>query len=191
MNKSVYYKSVEFKMQIQPELHTNPSIYCRSFPAISRPTIVGYIGLENLKYAKRVQNEKVQYDLNRHICRVIRKPDDLDVKLTELLKFLLEHEIRLNYTLETNLENAKFFCYRGLMTCLACTPYENREAWKIVVILHKGSIFLCARDTDEKKHSKQSMTEKDKMFTSWGYKFEQYMLSGELFSTSVENMTYL
>ncbi|XP_045508962.1 decapping and exoribonuclease protein-like isoform X3 [Colias croceus] len=66
---------------------------------------------------------------------------------------------------------------KGLMTCVACTPYENREPWKIVALLYQGNIYLCARDTEEKKSRKNNMSEKDKLFTSWGYKFEQYMLS--------------
>ncbi|XP_026727388.1 decapping and exoribonuclease protein-like [Trichoplusia ni] len=164
---------------MQPELHVDPSIYMRKFPRFERPTIIGYIGLENLKYARHVGNRRVHYDLNLHYDKAIHRPADLDVKITELLKFLLEHETRLNFPLETSLRNAKFFCYRGLLTCIACTPYENREPWKIVAILHKGNIYLCARDTEEKISRKMNMTERDKLFTSWGYKFEQYLLSDE------------
>ncbi|KAJ8734003.1 hypothetical protein PYW07_014554 [Mythimna separata] len=164
---------------MQPELHVSPNIYMRPFPRFDRPTVIGYIGLENLKYARRISNDRVCLDLNLHIDKVIRKPDDLDVKLKDLTQFLLEHERRLNFPLETSLDNAKFFCYRGLMTCVACTPYENQEPWKIVAILFKGNIYLCARDTAEKLHRKLNMTERDKQFTSWGYKFEQYLLSDE------------
>lgn len=162
---------------MQPELHVDPNIYTRSFPRFDRPKIIGYIGLENLKYARSISNERVHYDLNLHIDKAIHRPADLDVKITELLKFLLEHERRLNYTLETSLDRAKFFCYRGLLTCIACTPYENREPWKIVALLYKGNIYLCARDTEEKVHRKLNMSDKEKQFTSWGYKFEQYILS--------------
>ncbi|CAH2990100.1 unnamed protein product [Chilo suppressalis] len=163
---------------MQPELHTHPDINTKpSFPKFNRPKIIGYIGLENLLYARRIKNENVNFDLNLHIDKAIRKPQNKDVKLDDLLKFLLEHERRLNFPLETNLKNAKIFCYRGLMTCVACTPYENKDPWKIVVILFKGNIFLCARDTEEKIYQKNNMTDQEKKFTSWGYKFEQYMLS--------------
>ncbi|XP_075982498.1 decapping and exoribonuclease protein-like [Anticarsia gemmatalis] len=164
---------------MQPELHVDPNIYKRRFPRFDRPKVIGYIGLENLKYARRISNGRVQYDLNLHLDKAIHRPADLDVKITELLKFLLEHESRLNFPLENSLDRAKFFCYRGLMTCVACTPYENREPWKIVALLHKGNVYLCARDTEEKINRKLNMSERDKQFTSWGYKFEQFLLSDE------------
>ncbi|XP_059048958.1 decapping and exoribonuclease protein-like isoform X2 [Achroia grisella] len=97
----------------------------------------------------------------------------IDLKL-ELLK---EHKFRLAYPLQNALENSIFYCYRGLMTCISCTPYENSEPWKIVVILYEGNIYMCARPTDESLKRKYSMTERDKRFLSWGYKFEQFILS--------------
>lgn len=165
---------------MQPELHVDPNIYQHHFPRFDKPKVIGFVGLENLKYAKNVSNRKVSFDLNRHIDKAIKKPQDLDVKLNDLLKFLLENEIRLNFCLENDLEKVKFFCYRGLLTCIACTPYENQEPWKIVAVLHKSSIYLCARDTEDTIARKVNMTDKEKRFTSWGYKFEQYMLSGTL-----------
>lgn len=164
---------------MQSELISDAYIYRRPFPHFGRPKVIGYIGLENLKFAKNISNKKVQFDLNLHIDKAVHKPQDLDVKLNELLLFLMKHEARLAFPLQSRLKDAKFFCYRGLMTCVACTPYENREPWKIVVILYKGNIYLCARDTEESLQRKQNMTEKDKCFTSWGYKFEQFILSGE------------
>lgn len=165
---------------MQPELHVASNIYAGSFPRFDRPKIIGYIGLENMKFARRVCEEKAHYDLNLLYDKALHKPEDLDVKLTELLNFLLQNEARLNYPQNSSLDKAQFFCYRGLLTCVACTPYENREPWQIMAVLHKGNIYLCARDTEEKKQRKRSMTERDKLFTSWGYKFEQFMLSGKI-----------
>ncbi|XP_053601305.1 decapping and exoribonuclease protein-like isoform X2 [Plodia interpunctella] len=162
---------------MQPELYTHVNNYTKAFPRFSRPQVLGYIGLENLKFARQLQSKRVHFDLNLHIDKCIHRPPDLDVKLTELLRFLLENEKRLNFCLETNLDNSKFFCYRGLMTCLALTPYENKDPWKIVVILFKGNIYLCARDTEESIRRKKNMTEHEKKCSSWGYKFEQFVLS--------------
>ncbi|XP_046970590.1 decapping nuclease DXO homolog [Vanessa cardui] len=161
----------------QPELRVDKNIYQKSFPKFDKPKIIGYINIENVKYIRKICEEKVNFDLNLHIDKVKRKPVDLDVKLTELLKFLLEHEARLNLPLQNKLNDAQFFCYRGLMTCVACTPYENKDPWEIVAILYKGNIYLCARETPDKKKQKMSMSERDKQCTSWGFKFEQYMLS--------------
>ena len=164
---------------MQPDLLVNPDIYNGSFPRFGRPHIIGCIGIENLKFAQNITDRKVNFDLNHLLERANCKPPDLDVKITELLRFLLQNEKRLEFPIENKLDNAKFFCYRGLMTCVALTPYENREPWKIVAILFKGSIYLCARDTEEKLRRKMNMSDQEKRFTSWGYKFEQYMLSGQ------------
>ncbi|XP_063393127.1 decapping and exoribonuclease protein-like [Cydia fagiglandana] len=162
---------------MQPELPVTAEIFGGNFPNFGRPTVIGYIGLENLKYARKMYNTKVNFDLNVQLENAIHKPEGLDVKLNDLLQFLLEHEARLSLPRENNLQNARFYCYRGLMTCVACTPYENKEPWKIVAMLFKGNIFLCARDTEEKIKRVNNMTPEEKKFTSWGYKFEQYMLS--------------
>lgn len=71
-----------------------------------------------------------------------------------------------------------FVCFRGLLTMLMCTPYEKNDDWIICATKWKGIIFLCARETDKKLRYKEQMTDKDRQFTSWGYKFEQYMSSG-------------
>lgn len=129
-------------------------------------------------FAKTVQNKKVKIDLNILLSEVIRKPHNLDVKLTDLLQYLLEHKFKLNLFLNSDLNTAPFFCYRGLMTCIACTPYERKDPWRIVAVLYMGNIYLCARDTEDKIKKKQNITEKEQQFTSWGYKFEQSVLSG-------------
>ncbi|CAG5017796.1 unnamed protein product [Parnassius apollo] len=162
---------------MQPELYVITNLYEKPFPSFGKPNIIGYIGYENIMFAKTIQNKQVQIDLNLHIEKVIRKPPDLDVKLTDLLQFLLQQETRLKLDPVTVIDNAKFFCYRGLMTCIACTPYERKDSWRIVAVLFKGNIYLCARDTEEKKKMKQNMTKKEQQFTSWGYKFEQSVLS--------------
>lgn len=62
------------------------------------------------------------------------------------------------------------------------TPYEQQEDWFIIATKLKNLIFLCAFYTAEKKHKLRiGRTQKEKLFEFWGYKFEQYMLSGENF----------
>lgn len=46
---------------------------------------------------------------------------------------------------------------------------------------HKSIIYLCAFDTDDSTHRRESATERDKVMSSWGYKFEQYMVSGKFY----------
>lgn len=167
-------------MNSQPELLTNASIYAKPFPKFSRPEIIGYIGLENLKYARKICNKTVNFDLNLLAEEAQKKPPDLDVKLNDLIQFLSNNEKRLNLRLPNKLDSATIFCYRGLMTCVACSPYEYKDSWIIVALLFKGNIYLCARDTIDRKLQKKHMSEKEKIFSSWGFKFEQYILSGTI-----------
>lgn len=76
-----------------------------------------------------------------------------------------------------------FVCFRGLLTVIVCTPYENQEDWIICATKFRGTIYLCAFDTTDKVHSRKNMTERDKLMTYWGYKFEQYMTTGMFIST--------
>lgn len=71
-------------------------------------------------------------------------------------------------------------CFRGLLTQIMCTPFEESEGWIICAKQYDGTIFLCAFDTEEKIRRQQNETERQKQMCSWGYKFEQYMLSGKL-----------
>jgi RAT1-interacting protein len=58
-----------------------------------------------------------------------------------------------------------------------CTPYENRDTWIINAIKFRGTIFLCAEETIEKKNQKANETARDKMFCRYGFKFESYILA--------------
>lgn len=60
-----------------------------------------------------------------------------------------------------------------------CTPYEDREAWIICAKKLHNTVFLCDFETVEKKIDKKNASDKMKKFAAWGYKFEQYMLSGK------------
>lgn len=62
---------------------------------------------------------------------------------------------------------------------LMCTPYEKDEDWIICATKWKGTIFLCASETRRKRLKREQMTDKQKQFMSWGFKFEQYMSSGK------------
>lgn len=162
-------------------LEVHPSLYDQKpVPNFGPRKIIGYIGLSNLKFARKVTNTEVSFDLNHNIDKSILKDRTEDVKLTELISYLLENEVRLNFPFENKLVNAKFFCYRGMLSAVAYSPYENNEPWKIVAVLYKGDIYLCKRKTEEQLQKVLNMTPKDKMFSSWGFKFEQYMLSGML-----------
>lgn len=75
---------------------------------------------------------------------------------------------------------ADFICWRGTLTRIACSPYEFRDGWRIAVVRYKSVIFICEFPTNEKILQLKSMSDRDKLMTYWGFKFEQYMTSDSL-----------
>ena len=76
-----------------------------------------------------------------------------------------------------------FICWRGLLTRLLCTPYENRDGWKIGVTLFNKTMYLCEFETEQKKQMLANQSEKQEEMTYWGYKFEQYVTRTGEFET--------
>jgi len=72
-----------------------------------------------------------------------------------------------------------FVCFRGLLTTLMCTPYERRDGWEFNAVKFKKTIYLCAVETDQKKSQRLNESQRQKDMCSWGFKFEQYVLSDE------------
>ncbi|KAH7937423.1 hypothetical protein HPB49_011997 [Dermacentor silvarum] len=94
--------------------------------------------------------------------------------------FFLRHNIT-GSALDSLLLHTDFVCYRGLLTRLACTAYEAREDWLLAACRFRGSIYLCAFETEsERKRRLEDAADprRDRM-SFWGYKFEQYMVSAE------------
>ncbi|KIH42357.1 RAI1 like protein, partial [Ancylostoma duodenale] len=77
------------------------------------------------------------------------------------------------------LHEADFLCWRGLLTRIAATPFCPRDSWEFAAARIGDVIFLCERETEETRQRKLSMSQRDKMMTYWGFKFEQYMTVAE------------
>jgi len=64
----------------------------------------------------------------------------------------------------------------GVIKTILSSPYIEQE-WIICASKYRGTIYLCKFYTDEKNHYvTATMSEKQK--SSWGFKFEQYMVAG-------------
>ena len=72
-----------------------------------------------------------------------------------------------------------FVCWRGLLTRLLCTPFENRDDWRIAITKFRGTYFLCEFETESKKVQKEQITPRQDEMTYWGWKFEQYVTAGK------------
>lgn len=146
-----------------------------------KPTVVGHFCLDSdrnylpnaslLKYLYFKEEADVNFDLNDGLSKHIAKDEYLNEKLDHIFCWLHRNK----YTEE--LSTIDFVCFRGLLTKIMCTPYEDKEAWIICAKRLHNTIFLCEFETEEKKREKENASDKMKTFTAWGYKFEQYMLS--------------
>lgn len=175
---------------LNPRNTNNP----KHFPYISQPKIVGSFSIdENRQYLKTTQNCKYLYhhknikelklDLNNGIEEVIRKHESCqDEKLTHLLQFISNNLSKLrcqdSMKITTKILEADFVCFRGLLRLIMCTPYEHREPWIILATKYKGTIYLCAEETEKRIQERRNEGIEMKKILSYGFKFEQYLLSG-------------
>ncbi|KAJ1344877.1 hypothetical protein BSLG_000392 [Batrachochytrium salamandrivorans] len=60
------------------------------------------------------------------------------------------------------------FCtWRGIMSKIIRVPYASKESWEL-----GGTIYMEEHESEEKQSSKFGSSDKDMLFTYWGYKFE-------------------
>lgn len=182
---------------LSPKYTENPP----QFPSISQPKIIGSFSLDenrqyiadarNCKYVySKYQSDRVCYDLNEGMEQVIRKPElCTEEKITHLLEFILRNKEKLrnisNVT-ENRILSTDFVCFRGLLRLIMCSPYERRDPWSILATKYKGTIYLCDLETEKKRTDRMNQTEASKRICSYGFKFEQYILSGK-FSQNIKN----
>lgn len=156
-----------------------PSHQIRPFPNFTRPSLEGYFSVDehrefnnsmkNLKYLKIPAN--VKFDLNKGddvYCEKLPSADE--EKLDHVLKFIMQNKSAVKI-------KPDFVCFRGLLTVIMNTPYEEQEHWVILATKFKNTIFLCKQRTEEEKAMKRRLTERDKKFMRYGFKFEGFIFS--------------
>jgi len=132
-----------------------------------------------LKYfSPPVNVQNAEIDLTAGYRNFIKKDDSKSEYIDDLLKWVLlnRHKFRIEgQPAISDKLNTDFVCWRGLLTKLVCTPYENRTGWKLAVIRHQGTYFLCAFDTEVDVLARQQQNARQKEMCYWGWKFEQYV----------------
>ncbi|KFM75770.1 Protein Dom3Z, partial [Stegodyphus mimosarum] len=165
--------------------------YNGNFPSFRQPTEIGCFSLDGerqfhddnhqLKYLVMPRSiTGLHMDLNKGYSEAIKKDFQKKEKIDTMLRWILTHQERVKnvfMTHGTNTIKIDFVCFRGLLTEICSTTYENKEDWLICATKYKSVIFLCAFDTEQDVQRREKMTERDKLMSSWGYKFEQYMVS--------------
>ncbi|VDK77090.1 unnamed protein product [Litomosoides sigmodontis] len=178
-------------------LETEPRLYEDSFPAFDKPSVIGEMcvtkkrdvlpGRCRAKYLhESAIGKRCNFDLNIGYHHFQGKDVLHNEKLDLLLKWILIHS-EPGSSLEKVCHRADFICWRGALTRIACSPYEYRDGWRIAAVRYKSVNFICEFPTNEKIVELKSMSNRDKLMTYWGFKFEQYMTSDSLSSEPNRN----
>ncbi|XP_076657938.1 decapping and exoribonuclease protein-like isoform X1 [Halictus rubicundus] len=137
--------------------------------------------LSQLKYYKEPKNVYFNLDDNPP---TISNSELENEKLDFLLRWMSENFDQLKVHHSSNPTERwlepEIVCYRGLLTTLFSTPYDT-EGWIVCASKFKGTIYLCGFDSDAKKLRVSRETNYQKKCSSWGRKFEQYMLADSPF----------
>ncbi|KAF9581824.1 Dom-3 Z [Lunasporangiospora selenospora] len=67
---------------------------------------------------------------------------------------------------------ADFICYRGILTKIMCTPYEFKADWELRATRFNGTIYIEENFKEEKVSKSHGDTERSKLMSYWGYRFE-------------------
>lgn len=168
----------------------NPNVYDGRFPAFRKPSEIGSFSLDcerkfhndnrQMKYISIPPRlTHLHWDLNIGYAEAVRKDFGKKEKIDILLTWILFHQDKIKEIFcdpkSSNEPKIDFVCFRGLLTSICATIYENKDDWLICATKFKSIIYLCAFDTDENIRRRETATERDKVMCSWGYKFEQFM----------------
>ncbi|VDK44365.1 unnamed protein product [Anisakis simplex] len=128
-------------------------------------------------HKKILQAKEPNFDLNLGYDSFQSK-DDLNgpdgEKLDVLCKWLICQAKQRGVPTREICYETDFVCYRGLLTRIASTPYDQREGWKLCAVRIGSTIFLCEFQTEKKKQEIAERTDRQKLMCYWGFKFEQF-----------------
>ncbi|KAK3082516.1 hypothetical protein FSP39_001210 [Pinctada imbricata] len=146
-------------------------------------------GKDMMKYYHKPDKPgNVCFDLKLGYKSMVRKDESKDELLNDILRWIMrnrkcfqtaEDQATITDSKPSRNLHTDFVCWRGLLTKLLCTPYENRDGWMIAVTLHKGTYYMNENETEKKKSDKAAMTERQDQMAYWGWKFEQYVSTSE------------
>ncbi|XP_013412715.1 decapping and exoribonuclease protein isoform X1 [Lingula anatina] len=168
------------------------------FPFDEQPKEIGCFSLDadrffyddksQLKWLHMPENvNNVNFNL-RDGYKVFRKRDDsVKYYIDELLRWILVNRKKFLLPGQDEVSDGAFppnlhtdfVCWRGLLTKLLCTPYENKDGWLIAVTKFNGTYYLCEYDTPERIVERENMSERQDEMCYWGHKFEQYMVAAK------------
>lgn len=172
-------------MKMSQKDFVRKKVVLRNHPALKEPLIIGYMSvdatreyhsdLKQLKFLNSIPVGKLSFDLNHNLHKAIKRTTDTNnEKIDLLLKFLLDQKQRMNFLTSY----LTFITYRRTLISVMCSAFGNSERLHIMATLYKNCIYLCSLETEQDMQKRQCRSKQEDKFCAWGYKFEQYVLSG-------------
>ncbi|XP_069762085.1 decapping and exoribonuclease protein [Narcine bancroftii] len=170
-----------------------PDLYDLKFPDYRQPVEIGCFSLDShrclfndnrqLRYCNIPSNKKLNFDLRDGFKdRYIKRNDDVKEKLDNILRWILlnKHKFLMptgdeRSPVMTNQLHTHFITWRGHLTKILTTPYENRDGWMMAVTLFNGTYYMSEVETEKARCQREQRTEQQEELMYGGYKFEQYL----------------
>ncbi|XP_078274154.1 decapping and exoribonuclease protein [Rhinoraja longicauda] len=170
-----------------------PPHYDLKFPDYRQPVEMGCFSLDShrqlfnddrqLKFCRMPTDRKPRFNLRDGFKdRYIKRNDSVKEKLDHILRWILLNRKKFptlagngGTPAVTNQLHTDFITWRGHLTKILTTPYENREGWLMAVTLFNGTYYMSEVETEEARRQREQRTEQQEELMYGGYKFEQYL----------------
>lgn len=98
----------------------------------------------------------------------------VDTGLTEFLEWIVRNKHQFQKTSGNQL-STDFVTFRGVLTTIMTTPYEQQEGWLICGSKFRGTVYICPFMSEEKKERETNRDDRFNQFCYGGYRFEEYI----------------
>ncbi|XP_069491090.1 decapping and exoribonuclease protein [Ambystoma mexicanum] len=178
-----------------PVLRVRQDLYDANFPFYQQPVEIGGFSLDadrqffndarRLRFYCPPPDEKNPgFDLrDGYQNRYVKRDESIKEKLDHLLRWITLNRRLLSGKdskgMPLSCLNREFATWRGHLTKLLTTPYENQEGWLLAVTLFQGTYYISEVETEQAKRQRDERTADHEEMMYMGYKFEQYLCADE------------
>ncbi|KIY64841.1 RAI1-domain-containing protein [Cylindrobasidium torrendii FP15055 ss-10] len=150
--------------------------FLRPPPPFQKPMPISSFSYDKSR-ALRFDNSSMRYyaappigaQLSYGYNRWVRRPEEkgrLDGLLTAFSRAKKDNKV--------NLADVGVVSWRGVMTKILTSPYEERDGWELNVMLEHGTLYLEEHTSDEKVEEKNNIEPRHRTQMYYGYAFESY-----------------